>query len=67
MPDVRSIARLKYISYRSWYFYAVTSYFLKTSHRASFHLEFAEKHVAVGPSGKFLVVHRATFMLRKTI
>ena len=28
----------------------MTSYFLKTGHRASFLLEFAEKHVAVGPS-----------------
>ena len=31
----------------------MTSYFLKTGHRASFLLEFAEKHVAAGPSGKF--------------
>ena len=38
----------------------MTSYFLKTGHHASFLLEFAEKHVAVGPSGKFLVVHGAT-------
>ena len=38
----------------------MTSYLLKTGHRASFLLEFAEKHVAAGPSGKFLVVHGAT-------
>ena len=37
----------------------MTSYFLKAGHRASFLLEFAEKYVAAGPSGKFLVVHGA--------
>ena len=60
MPDVRSIARLKFfalgISIK-----AVTSYFLKTGHRASFPLEFVEKHVAAGSSGKFLVVLRNIF------
>ena len=38
----------------------MTSYFLKTGHRASFLLEFGEKHVAAGLSGKFLVLHGAT-------
>ena len=41
----------------------MTSYFLKTGYRASFLLEFVEKHVAAGPSGKFLVVHGATELI----
>ena len=32
----------------------MTSYLLKTGHRASFLLEFVEKHVAAGPSRFFL-------------
>ena len=53
---MQSIACLKYIIYRSWYFQAVTSYFLKKGYSASFLLEFTEKHAAASPSVFFLLL-----------